>query len=119
MPGPLSSPSGSVASNSSVPGTKSNTTVRLAYAVAPDALVATIVSTDVPPVSGTVTANDPSPPAVVVRVVVALFLSVLDAPTTTVLPGAVVPATSTESPTADSSAGALTVSVVCPWAWST
>ena len=116
MPGPLSSLSGSVVSNTKVPGTKSNTTVRVTCAVAPSAAVATTFSTVVPPVTGTSTEKEPSASAVVVTEVVDELWSVLVARTSTVLPGAVVPVTVTGEPEIDErSAGAVTVSVVWPW----
>ena len=53
--------------------------------------MATTLSTVVPPVTGTVDANAPPAPAVVVGDVVAVSASMFTAPTTTVLPAADVP----------------------------
>jgi hypothetical protein len=98
-----------------VPGTKSKTTVREVRAVSPDGLVAVMLSTVVPPVSGTVRLNSPPAPTVVpCRVVPGGPGSMFVAATVMVFPGAVVPVTSTEAPTADSSAGAVTFSGVSP-----
>jgi hypothetical protein len=60
-----------VTSSSTVPGTKSHTTVRFDIAVAPAAVVAAMVSTVVPGVIGRPTLKDPSAPAVVVTGVAA------------------------------------------------
>ena len=113
MPGPLSSLLGSVVSKSLVPGTKSNTTVRLAWAVEPFAAVATTLRTVVPPVTGTSTEKVPSASAVVVAEVVDELWSVLVARTSIVLPAVLVPVTVTGEPEiAERSAGAVTLSVV-------
>jgi hypothetical protein len=81
VPGPLSSPSGSETSRMSWPGTKSNTIVRCACAVAPPGLTATTFSTLVPPVIATSTLKAPLAPAIVVASVVAEFASVFVAAT--------------------------------------
>jgi hypothetical protein len=86
--------------------------VRTSRAVAPEGLVATMLSTVVPPVSGTVRLKAPSGPAVVVWTVVLVLSSRLEAATAIELPGADVPATSTLLPTAELSAGEVTVSGV-------
>ena len=96
-----------------MPGATSQTTVRTARAVPPARLVATMLSTVVPPVSGTSTLNAPSAPAVVERVS-ELWSSWLTALTTTVLPGALVPVTWTDSAAGVRSVGAVTVSGVVP-----
>ena len=81
MPGPLSSPLGSVTSRSSVPGTKSKTTVRFTCAVPPLALTATTLRTVVPPVTATERLKAPVESAVVEALVVAEFASVFVAVT--------------------------------------
>ena len=70
-PGPLSSPVGSVVSNTTVPGVKSNTIVAFVEAVAPLGLVATAVITVVPPSTGMVVEKFPEPSGVTVVVLVA------------------------------------------------
>ena len=89
--------------------------MRTSRPVAPSRLVATTVSTYVPPVSGTSTLKLPSRPAVVGVIVVAVFSSVFDAATRMALPGAEVPVTVTVAPTSLRSAGAVTVSGVSRW----
>ena len=64
-----------------MPGTKSKRIVRVACAVPPVALTATMLSTLVPPVTTTSTLNEPSAAAVVEAVVVAEFWSVFVAET--------------------------------------
>ena len=64
-----------------VPGTKSDTTVRLACAVPPSAAPATTLRTVVPPVTATGIPNEPSPAAAAEVTVVAEPWSVLVAET--------------------------------------
>jgi hypothetical protein len=71
----LSSPSGSLASKISVPGTKSKNTERLAWAVPPLGLTATMLRTFVPPVTGTSMLKEPLG-AAAETIVVAEFASV-------------------------------------------
>jgi hypothetical protein len=77
----LSSPLGSVTSRSSVPGTKSKTTVRFTCAVPPLALTATTLRTVVPPVTATERLKAPLESAIVEALVVAEFASVFVAAT--------------------------------------
>ena len=95
MPGPLSSFDASCTSSTSVPGVKSNTTDAFAAPVAPVGLVATTLSTVVPPVIETLTLNAPLAPAVVVTVEVWNDVSMLVAAMETELPAADVPLTTT------------------------
>src|SRR5215218_5703888 len=66
VPGPLSSPSGSVTSSTTVPGIASEMTVRRSYPVAPDAVVTATVTAELPKGAGTVAVKAPSGPAVTV-----------------------------------------------------
>ena len=82
VPGPLSSPAGSVVSNTVVPLMTSEATRRWSYAV--DVLVvAVVVMTLVPNVVGTVTSKAPVLEAVVAAIAVGAPVSVLVAATTT------------------------------------
>ena len=96
-----------------MPGAKSQTTVRTARAVPPLLLVATMLSTVVPPVSGIGMLNAPLAGTVTVRVS-DVWSSWLTALTVTVLPGVLVPTTVVEPVAAERSAGAVTVSAVVP-----
>ncbi len=115
MPGPLSSPDGSAASKSSVPGGTSRTTVRWVNAVAPPGAVATAVTEAVPGGTGSSTENVPSDAAAVVTEVEAPVPSTLIAVTSTVAPGSVVPLTVVVAPTTLLFAGVTRVIVVPAW----
>src|SRR4051794_34813232 len=92
VPGPLSSPLGSVVSKTGVPVIVSDATLRWSYAVSPW-IVAVVVRTEVPKVVGTTTSKAPDLSAVTAATTVAAPVSVLVAATTTRARGAVVPVT--------------------------
>src|SRR6266511_4236674 len=120
VPGPLSSPSGSVTSSSAGPGSASETTVVRAYPVLLP-LAAATVSTFVRKPTGTVALNAPVLSAVVATVADGAATSVGVPATTTRAPGAVVPVTVTVSPsTTVPLAGAVIVTGNAPGGpWST
>ena len=97
----------------------STTTVRVASAVAPLGLVATMFRNERPPISGTSNEKDPSGAAVPVTTVVFESSSTFVAAIRIVLPGADVPLTVTGLVTIVRSTGVATVSVVWPCAWRT
>ena len=114
VPGPLSSPSGSVTSSTVVPVMNSPITVRRAYPVALPRVAAT-VTTDVPNGAGTVAENAPAWSASTVTTLVAPPVSVAVDWTSTVAPGVVVPVTVTVGVvTVVPSAGAVTVTGSVP-----
>src|SRR5581483_7057937 len=92
VPGPWSSPDGSVTSRPDVPGSDSDVTDTRAYPVAEPFDTPTVI-TLAPNPSGTVAENEPSPAAVVVVRVVAPPVSVGVEAIVTVAPAAVVPVT--------------------------
>src|SRR5262249_12938536 len=92
VPGPLSSPVGSVTSITVVPPTMSPTTATWAYPVPPPDAAVT-VSTLVPNPIGTSAENEPSAPAIAVAVAEGGPVSVSVASTSTWAPGTVVPVT--------------------------
>src|SRR5260370_4383426 len=96
-----------------VPGTKSQTTVRVACAVPPSAAVATTVITVVPGVAATDVLNDPSAAAVVSAAKGVKTGAVVGAATGTRVPRAVLPVTVPCDPLiADSSGRAGAASAV-------
>jgi hypothetical protein len=115
----VSSPSGSSAAKTSVPGATSKTTVRRAHAVPPDGLTATTVMAVLPPLRSSVSDHEPSAATVVCAVRVEKSPSVFVPATWIVLPGVDVPLTTTDPLAGVRSSGALTVSAVVPWLRST
>src|SRR5262245_26748502 len=110
VPGPWSSPDGSVASSSDVPGTTDETTEIRAYAVALP-LAAPMVRRLFPKPSATLRLNWPELSAVVDALTVAPPSSTAAAATETLAPGAVVPVTvAVVASSTVPSAGELTVS---------
>src|ERR1039458_7639115 len=115
MPGPLSSPVGSVTFRTVVPLVTLLVTEVCAYPVRlPDA-VADTVSTLSPKPTGTVTENDPSDAATAVPTVDGVPVVVSRDSTTTFAPGSVVPVTAVVVVvTAVPEAGAVSVTVSAP-----
>src|ERR1700731_901950 len=115
VPGPWSSPVGSVTLRKLVPLVTSLVTVVCAYPVRlPDA-VADTVSTLSPKPTGTVTENDPSGAATAVPVVDGVPVVVSRDSTTTFAPATVVPVTAVVGVViAEPEAGAVSVTAIAP-----